>query len=93
MARRNPEPIITQTEILAIAGRHIQKEIIDKRREVEEMAALATTASQKQRIEELREMTEERLTYQKNRLEAIETMYQIQTGTELGLLAEVCEDC
>lgn len=89
MARKNPEPIITQTEILAIAGRHIQQEIIDKRREVEQLAALAETDAQKKRIEELRALTDDRLTYQKKRLEAIETMYQIQTGTELGLLDEI----
>ena len=89
MARRNPEPIITQTEILAIAGRHIQQEIVDKRREVEELEAKACTDDLRKRVAEMREMTEERLAYQFKRLEAIETMYQIQTGTELGLIAEL----
>jgi len=89
MARKNPEPIITQTEILARAGRQIQQEIIEKRREVEQLAALAESDAQKKRIEELREMTEERLAEHFKKLEAIETMYQIQTGTELGLLDEL----
>jgi len=90
MARRNPEPIITQTEILAMAGRQIQQEIIAKRREVDQLAELAESDAQKQRIAELREMTEEQLVnYYFKRLEAIETMYQIQTGTELGLIAEL----
>ena len=89
MARRNPEPIITQTELLAIAGRHIQQEIVDKRREVEELEAKACTDDLRKRVAEMREMTEERLADQFKRLEAIETMYQIQTGTELGLIAEL----
>lgn len=89
MARRNPEPIITQTEILAMAGRVIQQEIIGKRREVGELEAKACTDELRKRVAEMREMTEERLAYQFKRLEAIETMYQIQTGTELGLLAEL----
>jgi len=51
---------------------------------------LAESDAQKQRIAELREMTEEQLVnYYFKRLEAIETMYQIQTGTELGLIAEL----
>lgn len=89
MARKNPTPIITQTEILAIAGRSIQQEIIDKRREVEDLAAQACTDELRERVAVLREMTEERLAYHMERLQAIETMYHIQTGTDLGLIDEL----
>lgn len=90
MARRkNPEPIITQTEILAMAGRSIQAEIIKQRREIAELEARACTDELRERVALLKEMTEERLTYHTNRLEAIETMYRIQTGTDLGLLDEL----
>ena len=88
--RKNEEPIITQTEILAMAGRQLQQEILAERREVCLLAELAESEAQKQTVAKLRETTEKRLAdCHLKRLEAIETLYQIQTGSILGLIDEL----
>jgi len=89
MAKKKEEPIITQTEILAIAGRSIQEEIIDKRRETNELAERLKEVGKQKDADYLRDATERQLTYHMERLKAIETMYEIQTGTALGLMDEL----
>lgn len=90
MARRkNPEPIITQTEILAMAGRVIQAEVIKLRNEENELLAKLNAAGMADESTRLREGTAGRIAYHMERLEAIEAMYRIQTGTDLGLIDEL----
>lgn len=90
MARRkNPEPIITQTEILAMAGRSIQAEIIKLCDEERDLLAKLDTAGMTSEAGRLREGTTRQIDYHTNRLEAVETMYRIQTGTDLGLIDEL----
>ena len=86
MAKKNSEPIITQTEILSMAGRSIQKSIVDLRADVKRLAEKAQTDEQKAIIEDFQIRTEGQVAYHLKRLEAIETMYQIQTGTAIGLI-------
>jgi hypothetical protein len=92
MAKKKEEPIITQTEILAITGRAIHTEILRLRTEVQEIAGRVDTEEKRKLCARLAEMTKEQEARHIRRLEAIETMYRIQTGVELGLLAEVKED-
>lgn len=89
MAKRKPEPIITQESILAIAGRAIQAEIIKLRKEGEELVWLMEDTHRTEEIPRIREMTESQVSYHMERLEAIETMYRIQTGVDLGLIDEL----
>ena len=37
-------------------------------------------------------ITERQVSHQQDRLEAVETLYRIETGTRLGLLAELAEE-
>ena len=55
MAKKKAEPVITYTEILAIAGEYIRGTVLNLRKEVE-------------------------------------TLYRIQTGTELGITEELGEE-
>ena len=90
MARRkNPAPIITQEAILAMAGQHIQSEIIKLRREGDDLAAKVEAVGRVNEVEHIRQATENQVAYHMERLKAVETMYQIQTGTELGMIAEL----
>ena len=89
MARKKEEPIITQTELLAIAGRYIQKTIIDLRKELAEMEEKAVTDELRKMVSHFRTGTDKQVAYHMERLEAVETMYRFQTGTELGLIAEL----
>lgn len=90
MARRkNPEPIITQTEILARAGRGIQAEIIKLRRECEEIAVKLTDVGREKDADYLRENTKHQTDYLVEKLRAIETMFTIETGEYLALLDEL----
>ena len=82
-------PIITQTEILAIAGRSIQGEILKLRQPLEELRQKADTPENQDLIARFTKLEAEQEEYHMKRLEAIETMYLIQTGTELGLTAEL----
>ena len=88
---KKPEPIITFTEILALAGREIHGEIVKLRTEAAEMRKKAGTPEQQDIIAHFIELGEEREQYHMKRLEAIETMYLIQTGSELGIMADFQE--
>lgn len=89
MAKRKPEPVITQEAILSIAGRSIQAEIIKLRKEEEELLWLLEDTHRADEIPRVREMTERQVSYHMERLKAIETMYKIQTGGDLGLTDEL----
>lgn len=92
MAKKKDEPIITQTEILALAGKAIHAEILRLRKETQDVIERADTEEKRELCARLVEMTKEQEAYHMRRLEAVETMYRIQTGVELGLLAEVEEE-
>lgn len=92
MAKKNEAPIITYTEILAMAGKAIQGEILKLRREAQELAEKAGTAEERKLLAQLDSMTKNQEAYHMRRLEAVETMYQIQTGVALGLIDELQEE-
>lgn len=89
MAKKKAEPIITYTEILAIAGRHIQAEILKLRSTAKEVESKADTPERRELIANYTKMMKEQEVHHIKRLEAVETMYQIETGTELGLSCEL----
>ena len=82
-------PIITQTEILAMAGRHIQQTILDLRAQVEPLKSRVSTEEEKQVLANIIASTEQQISYHIERLQAVETMYHIETGSELGLIIEI----
>ena len=43
-------------------------------------------------VKDFLDMTERQVSHQLDRLEAVETLYRIETGTRLGLLAELAEE-
>lgn len=90
MAKKS-EPIITYTEILALAGKEIRGEIIKLRTEAAEMQEKAKTPEQHDLIAGFIKMGEEQEQYHMRRLEAIETMYLIQSGANLGIIEELQE--
>ena len=91
MTRKNPEPIITQAAILAMAGKHIQSEIIKLRRETADLVKKLEAVGQRNEIEHLQQSTEKQVAYHMGRLQAVETMYRFETGTELGYIDELSE--
>lgn len=92
MAKKKDEPIITQTELLALAGKEIHAEILCLREEERELIEKADTEEKRMLCQRVTEITKKQEAYHMRRLEAVETMYQIQTGCELGLLAGVKEE-
>ena len=92
MARKNDSPIITQTEILALAGKVVQSEILQLREEAVRLSTVAVTPDQMELAQDVIGLNKTQQDYHMKRLEAIETMYYIQTGVELGLLAEMEEE-
>lgn len=89
MARKNPEPIITHATILAMAGQHIQSQIIKLRLETADLTKKLEAVGKKDDVDHLRQMQERQTAYHMERLEAIETMYRFETGTELGYIEEL----
>lgn len=89
MAKKKPEPVITYTELLARAGRNIQSEIIRLRKEAEEIADSLTRVGRESDAEYLREGTQRQTDYLVKKLEAIETMYTVETGENLALIDEL----
>lgn len=92
MAKKKDEPIITQTELLSFAGKEIHAEILRLRKEERELIEKADTEEKRMLCQRVAEITKKQEAYHMRRLEAVETMYQIQTGCELGLLAGVKEE-
>lgn len=92
MAAKKETPIITYTEILALAGRSIRDEIVKRRREAATVAGRECAPEHTQLVKDFLDMTERQVDHQLDRLEAVETLYWIETGTRLGLLAELAEE-
>lgn len=92
MAKKKAEPVITYTEILAIAGKHILDTVLNLRKEVERVEGMANTPERKEIAQKIIRMNEDQQLYHMERLKAIETLYRIQTGTELGITEELGEE-
>lgn len=92
MAKKKAEPVITYTEILAIAGEHIRGTVLNLRKEVERVEGMANTPERKEIAQKIIRMNEDQQLHHMERLKAIETLYRIQTGTELGITDELGEE-
>ena len=89
MSKRKFEPIITHVEILALAGRQIQSTILSLRAKVKELETEACTGEQQIMLSNLQKSAEQQIAYHMERLRAVETLYQLETGNELGLTCEL----
>lgn len=89
---KNSEPIITHAAILAMAGQHIQSEIIKLRNEAADLAKKLELAGQQNEVEYVRNMFQDQLPHHMKQLRAVETLYRIETGTELGYSDEIDEE-
>lgn len=92
MATKKEAPIITYTEILALAGWSIRNEIVKRRQEVATVAGRECAPEHAKLVQGFLDMTERQVSHQLDRLEAVETLYRIETGARLGLLAELAEE-
>ena len=92
MVKKKAEPVITYTEILAIAGEHIRDTVLNLRKEVERVEGMANTPERKKIAMDTIRMNKDQQLYHMERLKAIETLYRIQTGTELGITEELGEE-
>ena len=92
MAEKKEAPIITYTEILALAGKSIRDEIVKRRQEAATVAGRECAPEHAKLVQDFLDMTERQVSHQLDRLEAVETLYRIETGTRLGLLAELAEE-
>ena len=92
MVKKKAEPVITYTEILAIAGEHIRDTVLNLRKEVERVEGMANTPERKEIAQKIIRMNEDQQLHHMERLKAIETLYRIQTGTELGLTDALVEE-
>ena len=84
--------VITHAEILALAGRSIRDEIVKRRQETATVAGRECAPEHAKLVQDFLDMTERQVSHQLDRLEAVETLYRIETGTRLGLLAELAEE-
>lgn len=91
MGKKKAEPIITATEILAIAGEHIRDTLLNLRVEVERVERMANTPEREEIAQSIIRMNKEQQRHHMERLKAIEAMYLIQTGRELGLVEDLGE--
>lgn len=91
MEKKKAEAIITATEILAIAGEHIRDTLLNLRVEVERVERMANTPEREEIAKRIIRMNKEQQCHHMERLKAIEAMYLIQTGRELGLVEELGE--
>lgn len=92
MAAKRETPVITYTEILAMAGRSIRDEIVKGRQDVAEAANREWAPENAKLAQDYLEATERYVDHQLDRLEAVETLYRIETGTRLGLLEELAKE-
>ena len=84
--------VITHAEILALAGRSIRDEIVKRRQAAAPGAGRECAPEHAKLVQDFLDMTERQVSHQLDRLEAVETLYRIETGTRLGLLAELAEE-
>lgn len=87
-----PEPVITHTAILALAGKSVQREIIRLKNEVIDLRAKLTTDSLRKEFAQVESGINQQIEYHRKRLAAIDAMYIFETGTPLGLLEELNEE-
>ena len=88
MARKlNDDPIITFTEILSLAAHKLRDGINARRKDIERLAASAGVDTAM--LEQYQKMAQDQEDRDMARLDAIEDIYRITTGTELGI-AEEC---
>ena len=92
MAEKKEAPIITYTEILALAGKSIRDEIVKRRQEAATVAGRECAPEHVKLVQDFLDMTERQVDHQLDRLEAVETLYRIETGTRLGLLEELASE-
>lgn len=92
MVAKREMSVITYTEILAMAGRSIRDEIVKGRQDVAEAANREWAPENAKLAKDYLEATEWYVDHQLDRLEAVETLYRIETGTRLGLLEELAEE-
>lgn len=92
MGRNKVSAVITHAEILALAGRSIRDEIVKRRQEAATVAGRECAPEHGKLVQDFLDMTERQVSHQLDRLEAVETLYPIETGTRLGLLAELAEE-
>ena len=93
MGRNKVSAVITHAEILDLAGRSIiRDEIVKRRQEAATVAGRECAPEHAKLVQDFLDMTERQVSHQLDRLEAVETLYRIETGTRLGLLAELAEE-
>lgn len=89
MTRKKEEPAITYTEILSLAAEQIREEILKIRKQADEMEAKANTPELRALVADLMRNVRAQEDVQKRKLLALETMYRIQTGSELGIAGDL----
>lgn len=89
MEMKKSEPIITQAAILSMAGRYLQAVINGLREESVNLQEKASDTNNKANLDDLRKEAELKITNHVIYLKAVEALYQIETGEQLGLLAEI----
>ena len=90
MARNmKAEPIITYAGILGLAAQNIRGEVLKIRQQAEEMEQLAQTPEDRKMVDGYIQASKVQEAYHIQRLEAIETMYRIETGSDLGVISEI----
>ena len=92
MATKKIQPVITHTEILSLAGGRIQAEIVRLRNERKDLAAKIAASDRPTAYEHLLGANDNLIGYHMRRLQAIEILYRLETGTEMGLTEELKEE-
>lgn len=88
MARKlNDDPIITFTEILSLAAQQLREGIDARRKDTERLTASAGGSTAM--LEQYQKMAQDQENRDMARLDAIEDIYRITTGTELGISEEL----
>ena len=64
-------------------------DLLDLPAQIEPLKTRVSTEEEKQILANIIESTEQQINHHMVRLQAVETMYHIETGFELGLIAEV----
>ena len=89
---KKPDPVITHTEILCLAGAHIRDEIIRLKNETAAIERQANLVGKVAEVIGYLQANEQRTKVLTGQLLAVESMYLLETGTELGLSNEIQAD-